>query len=134
MVLFVCEHGSAKSTIAAAHFNKLARDRNLNVHAVSRGTDPDDTYPPNVVEGLRFDGLHAEESTPKKLSDSDLATAARVVTFSQLGSEQSGDLTIDDWSDVPPVSEDYGISRDEIVKRVESVLEELSVTIERSQL
>lgn len=134
IVLFVCEHGSAKSTIAAAHFNKLARDRNLNAHAVSRGTNPDHAYPPNVTAGLRSDGLHAEESTPKKLSVTDLSTAARVVTFNQLASEQPGNLTIDDWSDVPPVSEDYGISRDEIVKRVESVLEELSLTIDRSQL
>lgn len=125
MVLFVCEHGSAKSTIAAAHFNKLVRDRNLNAHAVSRGTDPDDTYPPNVTAGLRSDGLHAEESTPKKLSVTDLETAARVITFNRLVSEQAGNLTIDDWSDVPPVSEDYDVARDEIVKRVKSILDEL---------
>lgn len=26
-VLFVCEHGAAKSVIAAAHFNKIAKER-----------------------------------------------------------------------------------------------------------
>jgi hypothetical protein len=42
-IVFVCEHGAAKSVIAAAYFNKLARERNLNYEAVCRGTFPDST-------------------------------------------------------------------------------------------
>jgi|SRR5687767_6981978 len=125
IVLFVCEHGSAKSTIAAAQFNKLARERNLNAHGISRGTDPDETYPPNVTEGLRRDGLHAEESTPKKLSDADLATAARVVVFNQQPSVRSNNSVIHDWSDVPAVSEDYDLASNEILRRVKSVINDL---------
>ncbi len=40
MVVFVCEHGSAKSVIAAAFFDKLARERGLTLRAVARGTQP----------------------------------------------------------------------------------------------
>jgi arsenate reductase len=36
-VVFVCEHGAAKSVIAAAYFNKLAKERNLPYEAVCRG-------------------------------------------------------------------------------------------------
>jgi protein-tyrosine-phosphatase len=39
-ILFVCEHGSAKSVIAAAHFNQLAEQRRLPYHAVARGINP----------------------------------------------------------------------------------------------
>jgi hypothetical protein len=35
-VTFVCEHGVAKSVIAAAHFNRLAAAANLNYRAVAR--------------------------------------------------------------------------------------------------
>ena len=124
IVLFVCEHGSAKSTIAAAHFNKLARERNLKVKAISRGTDPDETFPANVTAGLLDDGLHAGQSKPEKLRDRDLEAAARVVFFNGIPAEYPAKLLLRDWSNVPPVSEDYGAARDEIVKRVKSLLEE----------
>ena len=34
-VLFICEHGSAKSVVAAAHFNQIAADRGLPYRAIS---------------------------------------------------------------------------------------------------
>lgn len=128
IVVFVCEHGSAKSTIAAAHFNKLSSEGKLNARAISRGTDPDDTYPPHVTEGLRADGLLAEESRPKKLSADDIAKAARVVVFNQLPDEYLRGGPVDDWSDVPPVSEGYEIARYEIVNRVKSLADALYST------
>ena len=57
VVLFVCEHGAVKSVIAAAHFNRLARERHLAMRAVARGTYPEAEIPSNVVSGLRADGL-----------------------------------------------------------------------------
>jgi len=38
--VFICEHGAAKSVIAAAYFNKLAAERHLNFHAIARGLTP----------------------------------------------------------------------------------------------
>ena len=40
-VVFVCEHGSAKSMIAALWFNRLASEQGLPLQGVSRGVNPD---------------------------------------------------------------------------------------------
>ena len=40
-IVFVCEHGAAKSVIAVAYFNKLASEAKLEFHAIARGTNPD---------------------------------------------------------------------------------------------
>jgi pyruvate/2-oxoglutarate dehydrogenase complex dihydrolipoamide acyltransferase (E2) component len=57
VIVFVCEHGAAKSVMAAAHFNKLARERGLNLRAVARGTSPDKEIAPKAALGLQADGL-----------------------------------------------------------------------------
>ena len=36
-VIFVCEHGAAKSVVATAYFNKLASERGLPYRASFRG-------------------------------------------------------------------------------------------------
>ncbi len=45
-VLFVCEHGAAKSVIAAAYFDKLAKDQHLPHRAAFRGVNPDSALNP----------------------------------------------------------------------------------------
>jgi len=40
-ILFVCTHGAARSPIAAAYFNKIAKEQNLNYRAIFKGTEPD---------------------------------------------------------------------------------------------
>jgi hypothetical protein len=37
-VLFICPHGAAKSVMASAYFQKLARERGLNVRVDAAGT------------------------------------------------------------------------------------------------
>ena len=39
-VVFVCEHGAAKSVVATAYFNTLAAERGLPFRATFRGTAP----------------------------------------------------------------------------------------------
>src|SRR5207247_1515616 len=39
-VVFVCEHGAAKSVIATTYFNKIAAERGLRARAVYRGVNP----------------------------------------------------------------------------------------------
>lgn len=127
-VVFVCEHGSAKSTVAAAHFNKLASERGLSVRAISRGTNPDETFPEKVTAGLKSEGLAAGEPAPKKLTTEDMASAARVVRFCPLPDEYRSASAPEDWSDVPPISEDYAKSRDEMVSRIERLIYDLNRT------
>jgi protein-tyrosine-phosphatase len=40
-IVFVCEHGAAKSVIAAAWFNRLATERGLLERAIYRGASRD---------------------------------------------------------------------------------------------
>lgn len=42
-VVFVCEHGSAKSVIAAAEFKRMAKEKGLDLNILARGTNPDAT-------------------------------------------------------------------------------------------
>ena len=71
-VLFVCEHGSAKSVVAAAYFNRLATERQIGLRAVSKGTNPDSEIAPNAAWGLAADGLGADSGTPERLSAADV--------------------------------------------------------------
>src|SRR5262245_39029011 len=80
-VLFVCEHGAAKSIIAVAHFNDLAKKRGLSVRAVSRGTNPDPVFAPHVVKGLEGEGLPRPEGKPQLVSEGDVRKAGQVVTL-----------------------------------------------------
>jgi protein-tyrosine-phosphatase len=123
-VLFVCEHGSAKSVVAAAHFNRLAKERGLPFHAVSRGTSPDPVNHPAAVNGLDGDNLRPQAS-PQLLSLADIEAAASIVAFCDLPPEYAVDASSQVWS-VPPVSEDYAASRDAIVSRILRLLEDLT--------
>jgi protein-tyrosine-phosphatase len=124
-VVFVCEHGSAKSVVAAAHFNRIAAEQNLNFFAISRGTNPDAEVPSNVSAGLKKDGIDLPVEKPKLLSLQDAKKAVRIVTFCELPKEYSR-INVENWDDVPPISEDYERSRNEIVKRIEELTKQLS--------
>lgn len=121
-VVFVCEHGSAKSAIAAAHFDRLAEAAGLDVRAISRGTDPDPEFPPMAINGLTRDGLRPREPAPKLLTAEELAGAARVVTFCALPASYAYRGPVEQWDDVPAVSEDYDRARTEIVNRVQRLI------------
>ena len=123
-VLFVCEHGSAKSVVAAAHFNRLAAERGLELRAVSRGTVPDQEMAPAAVAGLRADGLRPAGTAPVKLTQADLDAAARVVSFCDIPTELESRVPVERW-EVPPVSTDYAAARAAIVVRIENLLREM---------
>ena len=121
-IIFVCEHGAAKSIIAAAYFNKLAEERNSMVRAIARGTHPDSELLPMAMTGLREDGLTTTELVPQKLSLADVDSAQRIITFCELPAEYKQKASVEYWDGVPPVSEDYQKARDEIVERVNQLL------------
>lgn len=124
-VLFVCEHGSAKSVVAAAHFNRLAEERGLPFRAISRGTVPDEGMAPPAVTGLLGDGLKPNDPAPRKLAQADLDAARRVITFCDLPPDLAAGSSVERW-EVPPVSVDYVKSRDAILANIEQLLRELA--------
>jgi protein-tyrosine-phosphatase len=120
-VVFVCEHGSAKSVVAAAHFNRIAAERGLDIRAVTRGTSPDPELAPPAVNGLGAEGLVPTVSLPQKLERADLESAIAVITFNDLPAELATGIAVQRW-DVPPISTDYSASRDAIVARIEQLI------------
>jgi protein-tyrosine-phosphatase len=125
VVVFVCEHGAAKSVVAAAHFNRLAKERGLNLRAIARGTNPDKEIAPKAALGLRADGLASSDPTPRKISKSDLVNARRVITFCRLPDDYPGEVRVESWDGVPSMDEDYVKARDWMVERLNRLLGEL---------
>ena len=124
IIVFVCEHGAAKSVIAAAYFNKLAGENDLNLRAIARGTNPDVELSPKTLAGLQADGLTPGESAPQMLSQTEVGSAQRVVAFCELPEAYQHIAVIDQWEDIPPVSEDYEKARDAIVERINKLIDE----------
>lgn len=126
-VVFVCEHGVAKSVVAATHFNRLAAARGLPLRAISRGTAPDARVPALVSDGLRADGAVLDPAfVPSRVAAADTEGAVRVVTFDlQLPADVQA-AAVTNWTGVPNFSDGYAQARADIVRRVEALLEELA--------
>jgi hypothetical protein len=124
-VVFVCLHGSVKSQIAAAHFNRIARERGLNVTAISRGIEPDDAIPAGIRSALAQDGLAPQSEVPAGLRAEEASDAAGVFAFDEVPGDRRGPANVTLWSDVPPALQDYKRSRDAIVRHLEEVVDRL---------
>lgn len=125
-VVFVCEHGAAKSVIAAAYFNKLSSERGLNLSAIARGTTPDREFSTATVAGLKADGFAAPVGQPRRLETNEVLSAQLVVTLSAQLPHRSSPVRRAEWNDTPSVSANYGAARDSIRAHVESLVNELS--------
>jgi arsenate reductase (thioredoxin) len=127
-IVFVCEHGAAKSIIAAAYFNKFALEQSIPLQAIARGTTPDETLSPKTVTGLKEDGLQPTEIVPQKLSSADLESARKIVSFCDLSGEPFDiPVEVEQWQGVPPVSENYQTARDAIVERLKILMNDLDL-------
>jgi len=125
-IVFVCEHGAAKSVVATAYFNKLAAERGLPYRATFRGTTPQDELSVRAVEGLKADGLAIPSGKPAAISDADVTDATHIFAIGCTlphNALRSGKAA--DWSDVPD-DKGYGPMRDAIVRHVRQLLDELT--------
>ena len=121
-IIFVCEHGAAKSILAAAYFNQFAAESRLSLRAVARGTNPEREIAPQVIQGLTMDGLAATESLPQELSEEDIKYAQRVIAFCDLPEAHRYTIPVDYWRDIPPVTQDYIRARDFINEHIRRLL------------
>ena len=124
MVVFICEHGAAKSVIAAAYFNKLAAERHLNFHAIARGLTPQPDLSAAAISGLKKDGVQFPNEKPRLLSPEEAQNAIRVVAFCPLPKALAEARV--QTLDVPPPNEDYGTSRDAILDDVKLLIDQLA--------
>ena len=124
-IVFVCEHGAARSVIAAAYFNRIAAERHLPYHAIARGTSPQENLSVATVKGLEADGVPFDRTKPQGLSSGDLGDALRIVAFCPVAKSLSGNLRVDEHDDIPDISRDYVTARNQIVRYVTEVIDEL---------
>jgi arsenate reductase (thioredoxin) len=123
-IVFVCLHGAAKSVIAATYLNRLSTERGLQLRAAAAGIEPESEVPPQVCEGLLSDGLDVRRYRPRRVTPEELAAAWRVVSFGcDVREIASSNLAVEQWDDVPLVSEGFAAARDAIVARVRKLLD-----------
>jgi protein-tyrosine-phosphatase len=125
-VVFVCLHGSVKSQMAAAHFNRIAKERGLPVVALSRGIAVDNAVPTGIRRGLAGDGLIPPSDVPVALTSEEATAAAKIFAFDEVPAEMRGPADVTYWSDVPPATKDYASARDAIVRHLEEVVSSMT--------
>ena len=127
-VVFVCLHGSVKSQMAAAHFNRIASERGLPFTAISRGIEVDTSIPTRIRDGLNLDGLAPTDDIPIGLTADEAGRATKVVAFDIVPEERRGTSEVTYWSDVPPATKDYAAARDVIVRHLDTLVPTLVST------
>jgi protein-tyrosine-phosphatase len=125
-VLFMCPHGAAKSVLASAYFQRLAKERGLNVRVDSAGTDPDPEVGKAVAAHLTKSGYALPIEKPRRVNATDVEQADIVVS---LGCDLAGlpqpRGKLLKWDDVPGPSENFTAADEAIRKHVEALVDEL---------
>ena len=125
-ILFMCPHGAAKSVLASAYFQRLAKERGLNVRVVSAGTDPDPDVAPAVATHLKKQGYEIPIAKPRSATDADMLAADVVVSIGcDLKNLPAPPGTLVKWDDVPAPSEDFARADEKIRERVLQLVDEL---------
>jgi protein-tyrosine-phosphatase len=125
-VVFVCEHGAAKSVVATAYFNKIAAERGLPYRATFRGTSPQADLSVSALKGLREDGIEIPAGKPAAISAEDVSVATHIFAIGcTLPAQARASGKASDWSDVPD-DQGYAPMRDAIRRHVELLLDELA--------
>lgn len=123
-VVFVCLHGAAKSVLAAALFEQEATRVGVPVEALARGIEPDAEVSAAAAGGLLAEGLDLRGSRPRVLTPGDLVGASRVVAFGCDVSEMvPPGIPVEQWAEVPAVSDGYARARAAVVSHFPDLLE-----------
>lgn len=124
-IMFVCEHGAAKSLIATVYFNKLASEAGLPDRAMFRGTNPQAELSQTTVAGLKADGLEVPSMKPTAIAQQDVDRATYIFAIGcPLPANAASSGKAADWSDVPE-GQGYAAARDAIRKHVEQLIADL---------
>jgi arsenate reductase len=125
-VVFVCEHGAAKSVLAAALVESLAAERGVPLRALARGTEPEPQIAPAVAAGLLVQGIDVGAWQPRPVTPGDLAGAWRVVSFGpDLSQLHPTGTPVQVWSDVPAVADGLQAAQAAIADRLSTLLQDL---------
>ena len=130
-VLFVCEHGAAKSVFAGSYFNALAEREGLNARAVARGIEPDE----NIVERIKTEsdaaGFPLCAARPVQLTPDDVTSADVVVAFDLRSAELGTQGPHEAWDGLPSLKQEFEPGRAAIMARVEALVLEMKARAAR---
>lgn len=132
-VLFICFHNAGRSQMAEAFLNHFARERGLNVRAISGGTLPKyREVNPVAMQAMNEGGISMEGQTPKQMKQGDIDNAARVITMhcgvDPVRCPSGLPETCEDWNLEDPAGqpiETVRRVRDAIRAKVEALLNDL---------
>ena len=132
-VLFLCTHNAGRSQMALGFFTHLAGDAAV---AWSGGSEPGNQVNPAAIEAMAERGIDISDEFPKPWTDETVRAAEVVITMG------CGDACpvfpgkrYEEWVLADPAGldvEDVRPVRDEIERRVRTLLEELGVQVSQS--
>lgn len=127
-VVFVCEHGTVKSLMAANYFNALAAQKGLPVRAISRAVTPDpDPVPGKIADQLHKEGFDVAGFRATALQEADIQASVRVVTIGATLKDSSGlKDKAEAWNDVPPAGKDFQAAGKVLKNHIETLLQTLA--------
>jgi protein-tyrosine-phosphatase len=125
-VLFMCPHGAAKSVLASAYFQRLAKERGLNVRVESAGIQPDAEVAPAVAAHLTRNGYPIPVTRPRQVTADDVSAADFVISIGcDLKGLPAPRGALLKWDDVPAPSQNFARADEEIRNRVAVFVDEL---------
>jgi arsenate reductase len=124
-IVFVCEHGAAKSVIAAAYFNRIAKEKNIPWEAICRGRNPDKAVSQKTQELLKKNKLFNPELIPTKLTQQDVDQAQQVILLCPLPDNLTF-KSILSWPGIDAVDGNFDKLRDDIVLKLNPLIDSLS--------
>jgi arsenate reductase (thioredoxin) len=125
-VVFVCQHGAAKSVLAAALLERLAAEQGLPLRALARGTQPEPQVAPAVTAALLAQGIDVGAWQPRPVTPDDLARAWRVISFGpDLSQLHHAGTPVQVWSNVPAVADGLQAAQAAIAGRLSTLLQDL---------
>ena len=124
-VLFMCPHGAAKSLMASAYFQKVAKERGLNVRVDSAGTEPDAQLSKGVVAHLEKNGYAIPVEKPRAATAADMRDADIVISIGcDLSKLPAPKGVVKNWN-VPDFSADFNAAEQSIRDQVTKLVDEL---------
>jgi len=125
-VLFLCPHGAAKSVLASAYFQRVAKERGLNVRVEAAGIEPQEAVSTVVAEHLQRNGYTVPVTKPRAVTKEDLNGADVVISMGcDLTNLPVAPRALQKWDEVPGPTEDLKGADEAIRRRVIALVEEL---------
>jgi protein-tyrosine-phosphatase len=129
-IVFVCEHGSSKSVVAAELFNRAAAQRGIPVRAISRAVSEktvEAAVPARLVRSLSGDGFDDATFRPQPLTAAEAKNASHVVVINYDADVDAADgRALEHWTIVHPVTLEYDGAKGELSSRIDALMQRLT--------